>query len=254
MKLKVLAILLFFTCLTMKGQSETANMNIEPVIEDIIRSYQPWTSVEFNGKLRNDKLPISPTVKIYMIKDSLVQISLRAPFVGEVGRLELSSDELLIVNKMKKTYTRESASNLMQMYPGILSDIQSVFLARVTVFGTGQLDYSNFGVVSVQPDKEGGWILIPESSGLAGLTYGYVVGANSRTQVLDALIKGYLELEVAYTYNNRAMQMLIDLNLNNKKIQTEFDFSSVKWGGTIMSPIKLDNYLRLGIKDFLKSI
>ena len=92
----------FLLALTMAVPACAQNFNA--VINDIIDSYMPWQSAEFSGKLKTDKLPVSPNVKIYMVRDSLLQISVRAPLLGEVGRLNLTHDEVLVVNKMKKIY------------------------------------------------------------------------------------------------------------------------------------------------------
>lgn len=235
------------------AQMSGAGTSIEPVIEDLIRSYMPWQSVEFNGKIKYDKLPVNPTVKMYMECDSLIQISVRAPLVGEVGRLELTRGNITVVNRMKRTFFSESTDNLMDMYPGIISDIQSIFLARVTVLGSGQLGYDNYDTVSVEEDREGNWMVIPQSRGIADLRYGYIVGPNSRTKALEIILKKYFELEVLYSYAGRGLQMQINAK-TKKDFHAELDFSSVKWGGTRMSPVKVDNYTRMSLKDFIKSL
>ena len=229
--------------------------DIEPAIEDIIRSYAAWQNVEFNGKIRLESLPVTPTVKMYMERDSLIQISLREPLVGEVGRADITPSRVTLVNKLKRTYCSESAAQLMELYPSFISDLQSIFLARVTVLGSGQLGYENFEAVSIEEDGEGGWILVPESKGIADLKYGYVVGPNSRTQALVAELSKIGSLEVLYSYLNGGMQMQIDAQKpGKKKFEVTFDFSSVKWGGSPMAPLNLSNYTRMDAKEFLKSV
>lgn len=245
---------LIFSINFASAQDVAVYQNIDPVLQDIIRSYSPWSSVEFNGKLKYEKLPVNPTVKMYMVRDSLIQISVRASLLGEIGRLELTRDHITVVNRMKRTYFKESADNLMEMYPGIIGDIQSIFLARVTVLGQGQLGYDNVEVVSIEEDRDGGWIVIPRSDGISGLRYGYLVGSNSRTQALDAVLKNLFELEVLYSYANKGMTMQINVDAKKKKFNASLEFSSVKWGGSLMSPVKLDNYTRMSLKDFFKSL
>lgn len=228
----------------------------DPVLEDIVRSYIPWTSAEFSGKLNCDLLPLSPTVKMYMECDTLLQISVRAPLVGEVGRLELTPSRFMVVNKMKRTYCSEDAAKLLEIYPGLIRDLQSLFLARVVVFGSGPLAYDNVARVEIEEDREGGWMLIPETGGNAlDIRYGYLVGAGSRTRALVANIAGKGDLEVRYDYRNRGEQMDIRFDNGRKKpFEARFDFSSVRWGGTAMTPIKLDNYQRLSVKELMRSL
>ena len=252
-KIKLTIFLLFFTALGAFSQTAMYTPGIDPVVENIIRSYIPWKTVEFNGKLKVDKLPVSPTLKMFMVRDSLIQVSVRVPLVGEVARVNMTKDEVLIVNKLNKTYCLEKPEKAFEAYPGLIRDIQSVFLARVVLFGSGELGYDNGTVVDVQEDREGGWMLIPESAEIPGLKYGYLIGSNSRTKALEALYPGIGEIEILYSYGNGGMSMQIEGKSQGKEFDAAFEFSSVKWGGTEMAPVKLVGYNRLGIKEFIKS-
>lgn len=72
----------------------------------IISSYTPWQSVELNGKLQMERLPLTPSVRIYMEYKQKIFISVRAPFVGEVGRVEIDSTQVVAVNRLKKCMCR----------------------------------------------------------------------------------------------------------------------------------------------------
>lgn len=252
-KIFILTIVLVAGVLGMKAQTSQLP-DIDPVLENIIRSYSPWYSVEFNGKLKNDNLPIAPTIKIFMIKDSLIQISARVPIMGEIGRLDVTPSRMVLVNRMKKTYVEENTSGFLQKHPDLISDIQNMLLARVTLFGQGPLSYENAAMVEIEQVPEGGWVLVPLTSDWSDLSYGYVIAPNNRTVAFESLVKGMIELGIQYTYSNSSMKMEINATVQNKKFDCELDFSSVKWGGTAMSPLKLDGYQKLGIKDFMKSL
>jgi len=226
------------------------------VISGIIDSYVPWRSAEFKGKLKADKLPLSPTVKMYMVRDSLLQISVRAPLVGEVGRLNLTREELIIINKLKKVYCEEHTEELQELYPSLLPDIQSLFLGRVAVLGSGELDVENVGTVSVDEDGKGNWLLVPQTgAGVVPFKYGYLVGPNLRTCALVASIPGKCSVEILYDYRNQGEQMDVTLDRGDgRQFGAELDFSSVKWGGTEMSPVKLGTYRRVGLKEFVNSV
>lgn len=241
--------------------NSTAQLNqneplMNPVISEIVTSYQPWHSVEFNGKLKYDILPVSPTLKIFMVSDSLLQISARVPLLGEVGRVSLSKTEITLVNKLKRNYCQEPAQNLLELYPELLSDLQGLLLARIVILGAGQLSSNNPENISVENDGEGGWMLIPPTSndGLVSLNYGYLVGPSYRTMAFLANIPEKGSLQILYSYANRGMKMNIGLDRVKSQTDIELDFNSVKWGGTEMAPLKLNNYNRVGIKDFIKSL
>ena len=244
----------FLLALTMAVPACAQNFNA--VINDIIDSYMPWQSAEFSGKLKTDKLPVSPNVKIYMVRDSLLQISVRAPLLGEVGRLNLTHDEVLVVNKMKKIYCQEPAENLFDFFPSFLPVIQSLLLARIMILGSGELGMENSMAVEVDDDGEGDWLVVPQTEpGAIPFNYGYMVGAGSRTKALVATVPGKGSLEIQYTYLNRGMQMQIALDRDKgKKFEAQLDFSSVRWGGSEMVPLKLGNYTKVSVKDFIGSL
>ena len=244
----------FLLALTMAVPACAQNFNA--VINDIIDSYMPWQSAEFSGKLKTDKLPVSPNVKIYMVRDSLLQISVRAPLLGEVGRLNLTHDEVLVVNKMKKIYCQEPAEKLFDIYPSFLPDIQSLLRARIMILGSGELGMENSMAVEVDDDGEGNWLVVPQTEpGAIPFNYGYMVGAGSRTKALVATVPGKGSLEIQYTYLNRGMQMQIALDRDKgKKFEAQLDFSSVRWGGSEMVPLKLGNYTKVSVKDFIGSL
>lgn len=253
MKKIIVLIIVFASWFGVSAQTASTIGDINPALDDIIRSYLPWQSAEFNGKLKMDGLPISPTIKMYMEKDSLIQISVRASILGEVARIDLTRGNILVVNKMKRTYLSESTDNLMQAYPGLISDLQSLFLARVTVLGEGQLDYTNYNVVELQDTDKDLWKVIPATDGLSDLGYWYLVNKSSRTQSLNIELPGTLAAEIDYAYANRGMRMDFNIDTDGKKIELGLDFSSVKWGGSRMAPANLNNYTRQDIKTFVKS-
>ncbi len=231
--------------------------NFNPVINDILRSYMPWESAEFSGKLKSDLLPLSPTVKIYMEHDSLLQLSLRAPLVGEVGRLSITPQEMICVNKMKRVYCRESSANLMEMYPSLITDLQNILLARVTLLGEGGLSEATAEKFDVDEDGEGHWLLLPQTDpGVVPFNYGYIVGANSRTLVMMATIAGKGSLEVTYSYPGNGMTMKFDVMKKGKSkaVSGALEFNSVKWGGTKMPDIKLGSYDKVSLKDFFANL
>lgn len=231
-----------------------AQTDYNPVIDNIARSYAPWESAEFSGKIKTSRLPVSPTVKIFMVRDSLIQISLRAPLLGEVGRVNMTTDTIVAVNKMNRTYVKEPTANLLDIYPNLIGDIQSLLLARVVVLGHGELKTEHSAIVEVEDDREGGYILIPfVEDNLAKFSYGYLIGSNSRTRALVADLPGSARLELTYGYR-KGLQIGVDFERKGKKTEADIDFSTVRWGGKALSPLNLINYRRVSAKEFISSI
>ncbi|MBD5349254.1 MAG: DUF4292 domain-containing protein [Bacteroides sp.] len=225
----------------------------DPVIDKVVSSYQPWTKVEFSGKAKSPKLPVSLTAKLYMERDSLIQLSLRAPLLGEVGRATITPQLITIVYKVKRVYMQEPTQKLLELYPGFISDLQSLLLARVVVLGDGELKLSNADKIEVEEDRAGGYMLIPYTGdALLNFNYGYLIDGAARTRALIASLPSDINLEILYDYNNKGVQMDVDFTQKNKSTQVNIDFNSVKWGGTPIADLKLINYKRLSAKEFIK--
>lgn len=239
--------------LPLRAQNVYPQSAVNPVLTDILNSYTPWKSAEFEGKIKYDRLPVSPTIKMYMVNDKLIQISIRAVFVGEVARIDISPSEVLVVNKLKKTYCRESAAQLFELYPSLLSDMQSLFLARIAVPGHGELDHENFAVMNVTDAGNGDWLVIPSEEATGKFKYGYLVGANSRTKAFLAEIGERFSAQIEYSYPGKGMQMDVTLESSKKTDKITFEFNSVKWGGKQMDVPNLSNYRQLDIESFVKS-
>lgn len=226
------------------------------IVNKILNGYTDWKSASFTGKLRTGmlKLPVSPTVKIYMEKGELLQLSVSAPFIGEVGRAEITPSEVLVVNKYKKTYVRESAEAAMSRDRGLLGEVQSLLLGRIVILGKGELSIGLLKDVLFERENNGEWIVVPDSEGeeASGLQYGYVVNANGRTQVLYGMMQGRTETAtLTYDYSGGGMELGLDLQLPKKRIEGQLDFSSVKWGGNRMSSINLDRYQKVTFSEFV---
>lgn len=120
----------------------------------ILPAYTDWQTAEISGKLRMNKLPISPTIKIYMKKGEEISISVRASLLGEVGRIEIAGDSVIAVNKMKRVYCAESISGIKYDYPDLIADIQSLLLARAVVLRAGELSPLNADFLDFTPSQQ----------------------------------------------------------------------------------------------------
>lgn len=225
------------------------------IVNKILNGYTEWQSASFTGKLRTSmlKLPVSPTVKIYMEKGELLQLSVSAPFIGEVGRAEITPSEVLVVNKYKKTYVRESAEAAMSRDRGLLDEVQSLLLGRIVILGKGELSMGLLKDVLFERENNGEWIVVPNREGEESvLQYGYVVNSNGRTQVLYGMMQGRTETAtLTYDYAGGGMELGLDLQLPKNRIEGQLDFSSVKWGGNRMSSINLDRYQKVTFPEFV---
>lgn len=227
------------------------------IVDSISSGWDDWSEVSISGKLKMDGLPLSPSVKIFMERDSSVVISLRAPLMGEVGRAEIYSDTLLVVNKMKKTYVKESLEQAFAYYPGTLSDVQNLLLGRVVIPGEGLLGREIASSIELFPEEDDKYSLIPgEGHELDGFNYGYLIDGSARPEILLVIPTSNPDINVSLTYDYfpKGYDLTVLYQTSDKSHGGTLELDAPVWGGNPIDPIKLNNrYTRLNISDFIKS-
>ena len=236
------------------AQDPVGKKETKEIIAMIAEAQTPWERVELSGKLKMDGLPVSPSVKIYMERGNRIDISVRAPFVGEVGRLQADVDSILVVNKMKKNSWSASREEIAQKYPGGLELLQSLLLGQVYVFGEGVIAPEMSALFNIFTDTEAGWLLMPKPNyQVPGARYGYVVAEEG---VAESLVveredsDDFLQLDYKGKKNGK-YDLDLWLAMGKKDIQATLQFDAPKENPVPMQPITLDSkYTPLSIKEF----
>lgn len=239
------------------AQEPLAEEEREMVVAAITEPWEEWESLSLSGKLKMAGLPLNPSVKIYMRRDSSVFISLRAPLMGEVGRAEIMGDSLLVVNKMKKTYVRESLEGALSYYPGSLSDIQDLLLGRVVIPGFGLLSHENPEVAEIYPEEDGEYSLIPsQEAELEKFNYGYLIDECARPKVLLVIPVGEEDVSVSLTYEyfDKGYDIFASYQSPKKIYSGTLELGLPDSGGSPIEPIRLNGrYQRQTFSQFMKS-
>lgn len=239
-------------------------------VEEITKSYRPWRSASWNGRLKSDMLPVSVTVKAYMLRDSLTLISLRAPLVGEVARVEIDNKSLLIANKMNKRYVRYDLGNFGARSRMVHSNLQDILIGRVTVIGKGTLSKADCKEVDIYSIGSDGWLVaarLPEEIG--GASYGYAVDtAGQIFEVMTTLGKAYsaqssdnmpsvaenvsVEASAEIRYNKSVADADIKALLFNKEYTASLQGMKIEWNATGFGRIDISRYSAGSLRDILK--
>lgn len=227
-----------------------------------LSTYPAWKSVEYNGNINYSGLPLKPSAKLYMVRDSLIQISVRAPFVGEVLKGEITPQGITVINKLKRTYCQESADNLMEIYPGIISDFQSLMLGRVVVFGEGELSETNAELVEVYSAEEAGagseldaeWLFLPpQGEGMVDISCIFGITSGGRTSQLAVAVPSQnISLLIDYIYSD-GLTINGSFTKGGKTTSAKLQFNSVKWGGSPVGSMNVPtNYKRTNVAGVFK--
>lgn len=127
----------------------------------VARTYAPWSSMTLKGKVRLDGVPVPLNVKIYLEHARSLILSLSAPLLGEMGRVEMTADSVLFVNKRAKTWCREPLAPALGRFGASLADIQDLLLGRVFMLGYGTLSPQNASQIEVSEGASDTRILTP---------------------------------------------------------------------------------------------
>lgn len=240
-----------------RGQQLLDEEGRHAVVDSIISPWNAWEQVSINGKLKMAGLPVTPSVKIFMQRDSSIYISLRAPFVGEVGRAEITDSTALVVNKMKKVYVEAPVDKLLAFYPGGITDIQNLLLGRVALPGLGELSHEIEENVEIYAENDSTYsLVVTDENAIPGVNYGYVVDSGFWPMALLVLptVAPDVAVTLAYEYFEKGYDLSFLYQSEKKNIQATFEFDEPDWEGRPFDPIKLNSkYKRVELKDFLKS-
>lgn len=239
------------------GQTPLSPEEKDDVVAAITESWEEWESVSISGKLKMDGLPLSPSVKIFMEKDSSIIVSLRAPLMGEVGRAEMTPDTLLVVNKMKKTYVKEALRSAFSGYTCSISDLQHILLGRVVIPGFGCLNEQSPDLVELYPEADGEYSLIPaEAAELENFNYGYLIDENARPEVLLVMPVAAEGVSVTLTYGylSRGYDITVNYMSPSKSYTGMLELDSPDLNGSPVGLLNLNSrYTRLTLSQFMKS-
>lgn len=240
--------------------------------EEITSNYTDWTSAAWSGKLKSKMLPISVSVKTYLLKDSLVMLSMRAPLMGEVARIEFDRKKILLVNKMKKWYVELDLTSLKDIAAIGFNNLQDIMIGRVTLMGIGTLSAANSGYASIYSVGNQDWLVSASIPiGPEQIDYGYAV--DSAGQILDMIVNHVAEVSAdvaqgtvpsdeklkdriaaSICYSDRG-EADADINIIFGGRQYSASLNDVKmdWGATGFERINITRgYTRCSIKELLR--
>lgn len=236
---------------------EPEEMSDSTFLELEFPDYLPWEVVTLEGKLKMQGLPLSPTVKIFMERDSLISASMRAPFLGEVGRLEITPEKLLVVNKMSKTFMEQDLRGRGVIGDKVLGirEVQALLLGRFFLPGIdiANVDLEEFVDIFYEDDQ---FNVIPKDAAvIEGVKYGFAVDQQFNPTLLVVMPNDSSDrdLEVAAEYFRKlsGYDLTISYSEGDKNVEMKFEFKSPEWKGEAPKGIDLGKYKRVGLKEII---
>lgn len=218
-------------------------------------SYEAWNNVVLAGKLKMKGLPLSPSVRIYMKRDSLIDLSLRAPFMGEVGRMQLSCDSVIAVNKVNKTYIKANVADFLKYYPGGIGDVQDLLLGRFFLPGI-DLDEVEPEDVTEIFYEDGQYNVVPIGDAeIAGIKYGFVVDEffNPLMLIIIPENRENMEASVIYEKKLQGYDLRMEIQEGNNIFGFTLELKDPEWGGEVPKNLEIGKKLKeVTLSEFLK--
>jgi hypothetical protein len=229
---------------------------VDSLKAEILASYTDWQSVELNGKLYMESLPVNPSIRIYMERDSVLMISVRVPFKGEIGRIEIVGNELLAINRWNNVYCKETFSNIFKdNMPAKLSNLQDLFLARIFFLNGSTLNSENIDEMAFDGDSDDYWVVLPKTQPYSDIMqYGFITNKYGElTDIYSSTIGNALSVLVSYAYSKKNTEITIEAQTQKKTYSLRFKFDEPKWEASPMQSAVITSKMRqVGIKEFLQ--
>ena len=261
--LRNILILLFgFTFTAIYSQEVNDSISLQNEINDSsfyelqYPDYVDWDKVSLQGKLKMEGLPLSPTVKVFMQKDSLISMSIRAPFIGEAARIDITPDVITAVNKMNKTYVQENIEEFLKYYPGDISDLQDLLLARFFLPGYNVSEITLDDLIDIYYEDNQYNVIPKGEAEIDGIKYGFVVDSLFNPLMLIVLPEENpdIELTALYDYKSRGYDLILNYQEGERIIAMDIEFKEPEWKGDIPKDIDLDKkYRKLSFGEFINS-
>ncbi len=225
--------------------------------DTIIANYDSeWNDLSMQGKLSFDGLPMSVSVKLYMKRGESIILSARAPIFGEVARVEICQDSIILINKHSRTYNVQSFAGLNVDSKAYLCDLQDILLGQVAFPGHGRLTPEMASLSQ--------WITLPTDHALIypsaelqvdGTEYGFVMDSLCWQMESFVLIlsKSGVAVETKYLYGDKGWTLGIEISLPKKKLGGEAQLSYPDYNPTPLEFTALGSkYRKVDFKELMR--
>ncbi len=150
----------FSGCKSKKEALDTSgtleNKSMKSLIEDVLEKEVKYNTIESKGKieLRKGNSSMKTTAVFKLVKDSIIQASVRIPLIGgEAMRVSLTPTEILIIDRLNKQYAHIPYSEIKELgnTNTIFYNLQSLFTNKLFILGEAEVkpkDYNKFGLTA----------------------------------------------------------------------------------------------------------
>lgn len=237
--------------------NNTTTVTTTDPVDAVIANLGNWNALQCGGNISiKASSNFSSAIQVRMLRDDAIYISLR-PMLGiEVGKLVITGDSLIAVDKIHKRYVAEKVSLLTAGIPVTVSDVQDIFLGRPFIIGKGTLNEGLKTQVTSTP--EGSGTLITPNEGYRGYNYSFKFDHKQRILSLDIVPQGSTTAAYQVNYSdvkataagNVAHGIDVNATIEKKKLNFSMSYKNIDWNGNVKIERGIPNgYTRMKASD-----
>ena len=245
---------------TSSGLESLSEMKyLEEVIEKA-PSFDTFSSkVKLNVNLNGKDMSVNGTLK--MKKDDLIQLSI-VPLLGiEVARLEITKDNVLIIDRMNKQYVSAPVSMLKFLANADVDfyTLQSLFFNELFLPGSKAVEPKDIKAFSVEKTDNEMFVRVKKSGSIG---YCFKLDANAG-QLTNTEISSRTNYRLNWKYadfkplasKNFPTYMGVSFEGAGKPLKAEFSFSKMETGKNAPSRTVIsDKYKQIDTDELLKQL
>jgi len=262
-------IILFNGCKTNRSTASVAlsKMGKEQRIESIQYQSIPFntlsSSLRFSIKQGMNKSTISANAQLRIIKDQIIQLSLRIPFLGtEIARISIMPEQIIIIDRLNKRYVSESMQTIKKnaSFDFDFYSLQALFTNQLFIAGKSSISRKDYNTFNWSEDN---FHVKLNNTDNQGIHYDFVSDFTNRI-IQTEMYKNKKNANLNWSYkdfraasNNRLfpMKMTMELTVPNNLITLNLTFNAVDIDTHFELDTTIpDSYQPVEIKQIIKLI
>lgn len=236
---------------------ELSNKGRSDLFDDLLSKNLDYKTI--SGKvtleLKAGKNSQKVGAQVKIIKDEVIQLSIR-PFLGmEVFRATITPDSVLIVDRMNKKYTAEDINKMQEKIHFNFYNLQALFTNSIFVPTQKSVSKKDLERFSVTQTKDVYMLGVVNNK----TTYNFAVDASDR--VVSTLIFDQNKNTIQWSYSNFVKdndyiypsQMLAKIEIKDRRMDIGFEFPSLDFNKNLDIDYSVSNkYQKVSLAEILK--
>lgn len=237
-----------------KLESKTQTEIIDHVLKNEIDYTTISTKGSFEIKVGSSSKKLSTVYKI--IKDSIIQASVR-PILGmEAIRINIMPDSVVIIDRMKKQYISEDIAALKEVANFDYYNLQALFTDQLFIPGYKSVEKSDYDKFNISATDD---VYLLQTKDNKNMTYNFAVDASDR--IISTLIhQEKSNFTVQWSYSDFVVDkeytyptsMLAKISIGDKRADLGINYSNLEFNKETTVDITIpSSYQKVTFKELL---